>query len=174
MTMTVFDLYVPRDDVLKGAITESDFAADLSQVIRGKDGPAEYRLPEKFFANTYPTRGLKNLLANVCARLSGTGGEVAAIFRLDTTYGGGKTHALIALLHAARGMQGVANVSEFIGAKLIPKRKVRIAAFDGENADPANGRHMGEDVYARTPWGEIAYALAGWAVGARGRPEHGA
>src|SRR5205823_7985546 len=39
--------------------------------------------------------------------------------------------------------------------------KVRIAAFDGENADPANGRHMGEDVYARTPWGEIAYALAG-------------
>ena len=158
---TIFDLCTPREDVLKGAITESDFAADLSQVIRGKDGPAEYLVPAKFFANTYPTRGLKNLLANVCARLSGKGGEVAAIFRLDTTYGGGKTHALIALLHAARGMEGVTNVAEFIDAKLIPKRKVRIAAFDGENADPANGRHMGDDVYARTPWGEIAYALAG-------------
>jgi hypothetical protein len=158
---TIFELCTPRDDVLKGAITESDFAADLSQVIRGKDGPDEYRLPDKFFANTYPTRGLKNLLANVCGRLSGTGGEVAAIFRLDTTYGGGKTHALIALLHAARGMAGVTNVSEFIDAKLIPKGKVRIAAFDGENADPANGRHMGDDVYARTPWGEIAFALAG-------------
>ena len=82
MTMTVFDLCVPREDVLKGAITEADFAADLSQVIRGKDGPAQYLLPEQFFTNTYPTRGLKNLLANVCARLSGVGGEVAAIFRL--------------------------------------------------------------------------------------------
>jgi len=158
---TIFDLCTPRDDVLKGAVTEADFAADLSQVIRGKDGPAGYRDPAKFFANTYPTRGLKNLLANVCRRLSGTGGEVAAIFRLDTTYGGGKTHALIALLHAARGMQGVDNPAEFIDSKLLPKGKVRVAAFDGENADPANGRHMGEDVYARTPWGEIAYALAG-------------
>ncbi len=158
---TIFELCTPREDVLKGAITESDFAADLSQVIRGKEGPAEYRVPAKFFANTYPTRGLKNLLRNVCARLSGAGGEVASIFRLDTTYGGGKTHALIALLHAARGMVGVTNVAEFIDAKLIPKGNVRVAAFDGENADPANGRHMGDDVYARTPWGEIAYALAG-------------
>jgi Protein of unknown function (DUF499) len=158
---TIFELCTPRDDVLKGAITESDFAADLSQVIRGKDGPDEYRSPAKFFANTYPTRGLKNLLANVCARLSGVGGEVASIFRLDTTYGGGKTHALIALLHAARGMHGVTNVAEFIDPKLIPKGKVRIAAFDGENADPANGRLMGDGVYARTPWGEIAFALAG-------------
>lgn len=158
---TIFELCTPREDVLRGAITESDFAADLSQVIRGKEGPVEYRVPASFFANTYPTRGLKNLLRNVCARLSGAGGEVASIFRLDTTYGGGKTHALIALLHAARGMAGVTNVGEFIDAKLIPKGKVRVAAFDGENADPANGRHMGDDMYARTPWGEIAYALAG-------------
>src|SRR5689334_8759673 len=85
VTTSIFDICKPRDDVLKGAITEADFAADLSQVVRGKDGPDEYRLPGKFFANTYPTRGLKNLLANVCARLSGAGGEVAAIFRLDTT-----------------------------------------------------------------------------------------
>lgn len=158
---TIFELCTPREDVLKGAITEADFAADLSQVVRDKGGPDEYRVPAKFFANTYPTKGLKSLLANVCARLSGAGGEVASIFRLDTTYGGGKTHALIALLHAARGMEGVTNVAEFIDAKLIPKGHVRVAAFDGENADPANGRHMGDGVYAKTPWGEIAYSLAG-------------
>jgi hypothetical protein len=159
---TIFDICVPRDDVLKGAISEADFAADLAQVIRGsKEAPEEYRVASKFFANTYPTRGLKSLLANVCARLSGAGGEVASIFRLDTTYGGGKTHGLIALTHAARGMEGVTNIAEFIDPALVPKGKVRIAAFDGENADPANGRHMGEDVYAKTPWGEIAYALAG-------------
>ena len=42
---TIFDLCKPREDVLKGAITESDFAADLSQVIRGKGGPDEYQVP---------------------------------------------------------------------------------------------------------------------------------
>jgi hypothetical protein len=74
----------------------------------------EYQKPDKFFDNTYPTRGLQNLLANVCARLSGAGTEAAAIFRLDTSYGGGKTHGLIALVHAANSMKGVSNVSEFI------------------------------------------------------------
>ncbi len=68
------------------------------------------------------------------------GGGAASIFRLDTNYGGGKTHALIALTHAARGMPGVQNVDEFIDPDLLPATEVRIAAFDGENADPANGR----------------------------------
>ena len=112
-------------------------------------------------SNTYPTRGLKNLLANVSRRLTGTGGEVASIFRLDTSYGGGKTHGLIALCHAARGMEGVPNISEFIDPSLLPACHVRIAAFDGENADPANGRSMGDGVLAYTPWGEISCALAG-------------
>jgi hypothetical protein len=160
MLPTIFDLCQPRDDVLKGALTEADFAADLAQVLRG-EGPKEYRQADLFFANTYPTRGLKNLLANVCARLSGGGGEVAAIFRLDTSYGGGKTHGLIALTHAARGMKGVANIEEFVDPALVPPSHVRVAAFDGENADPANGRAMGEGILAFTPWGEIAYALAG-------------
>jgi hypothetical protein len=145
--------------VLKG-ITDADFAADLAKVIRGV-APEEYLTAHKFFANTYPTRGLQNLLTNVCARLCGTGGEAAAIFRLDTSYGGGKTHGLIALAHAAAGMKGVVNVAEFVDPSLVPTVKVRVAAFDGENADPANGRSMGEGVLAHTPWGEIAYALAG-------------
>ncbi len=157
---TIFETCHPREDVLKGAITESDFAADLAQVITGK-GSAEYLDPVRFFANTYPTRGLKNLLANVCRRLTGAGGEVAAIFRLDTSYGGGKTHGLIALTHAARGMKGVSNIPEFVDPSLLPEGAVRIAAFDGENADPANGRTMGDGILAYTPWGEIAYALAG-------------
>ena len=58
-------------------------------MVVGKGSP-EYRDPVRFFADTYPTRGLKSLLGNVCRRLAGAGGEVAAIFRLDTSYGGGK------------------------------------------------------------------------------------
>ena len=157
---TIFDICQPREDVLAGRVADADFAADLASVIAGT-ASAEYSDPARFFANTYPTRGLRDLLANVCARLRGTEEGAATIFRLDTTYGGGKTHGLIALLHAARGMQGVADAGEFVDPHLLPSGAVRIAAFDGENADPANGRDMGEGVLAYTPWGELAYALAG-------------
>jgi hypothetical protein len=133
---TIFEICEPRADVIRGTIQESDFAADLKQVITG-EASEETRNPTLSFANTHPTQGLKNLLLNVCRRLSGHGGEVSSIFRLHTQYGGGKTHALIALTHAANGMQGAGTVSEFLDPALVPRHRVRIAAFDGENADPA-------------------------------------
>ena len=155
---TLFEICSPRPDILKGDIRESDFAADLAQVINGT-APPEYTLPNKFFANTHPTQGLKALLKTVCQRLQGVGGS--AVLRLDTQYGGGKTHSLIALTHAAQGMQGVENIQEFIDHELVPTTTVRLAAFDGENADPVNGRPLGDGLRAYTPWGELAYGLAG-------------
>ena len=157
---TIFQSCRPRADILAGTVTEADFAADLAQVIVGR-GTDDYADPARFFANTYPTRGLRNLLANVCARLSGTGGEAASIFRLDTSYGGGKSHGLIALCHAARNGADVANMAEFVDPALLPRGRLRVAAFDGENADPANGRRMDAGHLAFTPWGEVASALAG-------------
>jgi len=65
---TIFDLCEPRRDVVKGDIVQSDFAADLAQVIKGT-ASGEYLKPELFFGTTYPTRGLKSLLANVCSDL---------------------------------------------------------------------------------------------------------
>ena len=159
-TPTIFDLCRPRADILQGSVAEADFAADLAQVLTGT-APADYGDAARFFANTFPTRGLRNLLANVCRRLSGTGEEAASVFRLDTSYGGGKTHGLIALAHAARGMKGVARPEEFVDPELLPRGPVRVAAFDGENADPASGRSLEAGLRAHTPWGELAYALAG-------------
>lgn len=156
----VFETCLPREDVLNGSIADADFAADLAKVIRGIASD-DYQKPDRFFANTYPTAGLRNLLRNVLGRLTGDTGAAAAIFRLDTSYGGGKTHGLIALTHAANGMKGVANVSEFVDPKFVPSGKIRIAAFDGENADPANGRKMDDGILAHTPWGELACSLAG-------------
>ena len=129
--------------MLSGAVADADFAADLASVVAGR-ASAEYLDPVRFFADTYPTRGLKNLLANVCRRLTGAGGEVAAIFRLDTSLRRRQepTH-WIALAHAAQGLEGVPNISEFVDPSLLPRGRVRIAAFDGENADPANGRGDG-------------------------------
>jgi hypothetical protein len=155
---TVFEICTPRPDILRGNIRESDFAADLAQVINGK-APPEYAQANLFFANTHPTNGLKLLLKTVCQRLQGGGGS--AVLRLDTQYGGGKTHGLIALTHAAQGMQGVENIQEFINPALVPTTRVRLASFDGENADPLNGRPLGDGLRAYTPWGELAYGLDG-------------
>jgi hypothetical protein len=149
---TIFDLCEPRRDVLQGTISESDFAADLAQVLRG-DAPKEYLDPVRFFANTHPTRGLQDLLRNVCLRLTGNPHQVASIFRLDTNYGGGKTHALIALTHAINGMAGVPNADEFLDPAFLPRARVRIAAFDGENADPLNGRPLASDLCGLLPLG---------------------
>ena len=157
---TLFDACRPRPDVLAGAVADADFAADLAQVLTGR-ASAAYGDPARFFANTWPTRGLKRLLANVCRRLSGAGGGVGPIFRLDTAYGGGKTHGLIALAHAARGLRDAPDAAEFVAPALWPAAPARVAAFDGENADPANGRALDGDLLAWTPWGEIAWALGG-------------
>ena len=158
-TPTVFDLCQPRKEVLAGRVSDDQFAADLAAVLdEKKTAPANYRDPARFFENTYPTRGLKSLLDSVCGRLSGAAGDAPPIFRLDTSYGGGKTHGLIALAHAARAPSEVPE--DFLPPALRPKKTVRVAAFDGENADPANGRALG-GVRPKTPWGEIAVQLAG-------------
>jgi hypothetical protein len=157
---SLFDICQPREDVLSGRVRESEFAADLAAVLRG-DAPPEYQDAAAFFANTYPTEGLRSLVGNVFQRLSGRGGEASAIFRLDTQYGGGKTHSLIALAHVARSGQSVPNIAEFLAPDLVPGGSVRVAAFDGENASPTDGRLMGDGIRAFTPWGELAYALAG-------------
>ena len=156
---SLFEICTPRDDVLSGSVQEADFAADLAMVLRG-EAPKVYGDAGTFFANTHPTSGLTRLIDNVCRKLGARGGA-PAVYRLDTQYGGGKTHALIALSHLAGGMKGVANVAEFVDPTLLPTTPVRIGAFDGENADPANGRVMKEGIRAFTPWGELAVALRG-------------
>lgn len=160
MLDNLFAICIPRADVMQGAVKESDFAADLSQVLRG-DAPDEYKKPQFFFSNTFPTKGLKNALKLVALRVLGRPEQVGAIFRLDTQFGGGKTHTLIGLAHAMNGLNGVPNADEFLEPALRPTTPIRIAAFDGENADPANGRRLSDGIRAFSPWGELAYALAG-------------
>ena len=57
---TIYELCRPRADVLEGRIRDEDFAADLSQVLKGT-APELYKNPAVFFANTHPTRGLRDL-----------------------------------------------------------------------------------------------------------------
>lgn len=155
---TIFENCEPRQDILNGTMSEAEFAARLGPVLLGQ-GPADYVDARRFFANTYPTAGLKELLGQVLGRLSGLGSS-SAVFRLDTSFGGGKTHGLIALIHGAREGASVPNMSEFVSLPTMPTG-TSVAAFDGEASDPSNGRTMGDGIRAFTPWGEIAYQIGG-------------
>lgn len=157
---TIFSTCRPRADVEAGSIRDDEFMADLSRVVN-RTAPEDYLNPAAFFAKSYPTRGMKELLKAVCLRLSGKGGEVSSIIRLGTQYGGGKTHGLIALVHAVRGARDVPNLANFVDPAILPSGPVRIAALDGENADPANGLTLEPGLLARSLWGEMAYRLAG-------------
>ena len=162
---SIYELCRPRADVLEGRIRDEDFAADLSQVLKGT-APELYKNPVVFFANTHPTRGLRDLFLAVVDRLTSSGSQLGSILRLDTSYGGGKTHALIGLNHILTAADQIPNLEEFIDPARLPSQKVTVAAFDGENADPMNGRRMdcqgqGGDILAFTPWGELAVQLAG-------------
>lgn len=142
----------PHPDIRQGRLDESVFAADLSDVLADR-GPLEYRDATTFFRKTYPTQGLRNLLSAVLSRLAGQGiGE--AVIQIQTPFGGGKTHSLIALYHLFRhrqelaGSEAVAEVLRQAGASAVPQ--ARVVAFVGTAADPLRGR---------TPWGELAHQL---------------
>ena len=95
--MTPFHtIAVPHRDILEGRLTLDVFAADLWEVFRGA-APDEYKDPTQFFEKTYQTDGLKNLLSIVEGRLKGQGGD--PVIQIQTPFGGGKTHALIAMYH---------------------------------------------------------------------------
>lgn len=157
-SITIFDSCQPRQDILSGTMSEAEFAARLGPVLLGQ-GPADYADASRFFAKTYPTTGLKELLGQVLGRLSGHSSS-PAVFRLDTSFGGGKTHSLIALIHGAREGASVPNMDEFVSLPSLPIG-TSVAAFDGEASDPSNGRTMGDGIRAFTPWGEIAYQIGG-------------
>ena len=106
----------PHRDILEGRLTMDVFAADLWNVFKGR-GPEEYKDPTVFFRKTEMTQGLKNLLAVVEKRLRGKGGD--PVIQLQTPFGGGKTHALIALYHKAKEWK--ANVVVIDGLALDPK-----------------------------------------------------
>lgn len=92
----------PHRDILRGHFTANTYAAKLGQVVK-KKGPLEYRNSRQFFEKTYLTDGLKGLLSGVEGRLKGRERQNQdPIIQLQTPFGGGKTHTLIALYHKAK------------------------------------------------------------------------
>lgn len=145
----------PHRDILENRFDESVFAADLSNVVN-KTGPIEYQDPIVFFRRTYLTQGLINLMAAVLSRLAGLGrGE--AVIQIQTPFGGGKTHALIALYHLFTSPEVLASsdalavVLNKAGVEQVPK--ARVVAFVGTAPDT---------VQSKTLWGFLAEALGNY------------
>lgn len=104
---------IPDKDILEGRLTMDVFAADLWEVFKGR-AKEEYQDPTIFFRKTYTTCGLKTLLDIAEKRLKGEGGD--PIIQIQTPFGGGKTHSLIALYHKAKELG--ANIIVLSGDKL--------------------------------------------------------
>jgi hypothetical protein len=160
---TVYDLCIPRKEVLEGELREDIFAARLKDVM---DGKAEYVYgdPDVFFDNTYPTAGLKTLLSDAMGRLTGNAVGKNAIIRLETAFGGGKTHNLIALYHCVNGNAKDNDIQELIGKEnQVPKPgEIKIAGVVGSDLDPTYGiSHPEDNLKTFTLWGELAYQLGG-------------
>jgi predicted AAA+ superfamily ATPase len=155
------EIAVPHQDVLKGTFQESEFAADISQVHQGKATP-EYQDPAQFFARTYITEGMALLLDSVVKRLSGQGGD--PVVQLQTAFGGGKTHTMLAVYHLAKGerpvgeLNGVSVIVDAAGITELPK--ARIAVIDGINFSVSEPKVHG-DIRCHTLWGELAWQLGG-------------
>jgi len=138
MLSSIFSNCVPREEVLEGNLSEEIFAAKLKQVVDG-NAPKVYQDPQTFFANTFPTNGLKTLITEVFGRLTGrdTGSPV---IRLETSFGGGKTHDEIAIWHIAKNGRCISGLERFVSdLTIIPDRPIQVAAIACQDLDPVNG-----------------------------------
>ena len=158
-------------DVVGESFSEDVFALDLgplSDCLIGKSVgtpakglpsvPAVYRDPENFFRSSYLTSGLRSLLQDALSRLEGGNGN--RVLKLITPFGGGKSHTLAALLHAARSRASLNSIPEAAG--LPDPGHVRVAVFDGQFFDAVKGKVIpGTNLRAHTMWGWLAWSLGG-------------
>ncbi len=154
------DIATPHDDVLSGNFLQSEFAADLMQVVRGKGIP-EYQDAGIFYQRTYITEGMHELLEMVTKRVAGKGGD--PVVQLQTGFGGGKTHSLLAIYHLlkatdAKQLNGISNVLQKNDIEQLPQ--TNIVVLDGNSLSPSEPRKYG-NIAVNTLCGELAYRLGG-------------
>ncbi|MFQ3591505.1 MAG: Swt1 family HEPN domain-containing protein, partial [Chloracidobacterium sp.] len=155
------EVITPHPDVSGGRYQQAEFAADLWQVYLG-EGSDEYRDPVEFFRRTYLTESLQRLLVSAIERLSGRGGD--PVVQLQTNFGGGKTHSMLALYHLVGGtpptaLPGIDKVMQTAGVTTLPS--ARRVVLVGNKISPGNPSVKPDGAVVRTLWGELAWQLGG-------------
>jgi predicted AAA+ superfamily ATPase len=153
------EIVTPHKDVASGLYQQAEFAADLWQV-HLKEGGDEYKNPVEFFRRTYLTESLKNMLVGGVRRLTSGGGD--PVVQLQTNFGGGKTHSMLALYHLFSGiapseLAGVDAVMQEAGTKKLPT--ARRVVLVGNKISPGNPTTKPDGTVVRTLWGELAWQL---------------
>jgi hypothetical protein len=159
------EVALPHPDVLANRFKEAEFAADLFAVDSG-NAEGDYATSRGFFGITFLTEGLKRVLTSALQRMSGQGGD--PVIGLQTAFGGGKTHTLLALYHLARHLKeggdpadlpGLAPVVASLGN--ISWRKPELAAFIGSSKGTDVSLTLKDGPRLRTLWGYLAWRVAG-------------
>lgn len=151
----------PHQDVATGDFQQAEFAADLAKVHSGS-APVEYRDPRQFFSRTYLTDGLSALLIGAAKRLSGSGGD--PVVELQTNFGGGKTHSMLALYHMAgpTAVQDLSGLDRLLDEHgLSVPQAVNRAVLVGTSRGPQDVLNAEGGRKIRTTWGELAWQLGG-------------
>ena len=155
------EIAVPHKDVLEGTFQQSEFAADITAVNTGK-ASREYQDAIAFFERTFITEGMGLLLTQVAQRLAGKGGE--PVVQLQTAFGGGKTHTMLAVYHLATrkaALSDLAGVPALIDrAGLMDVPQARVAVLDGTAHGPSQPWKRGKQAI-KSLWGELAWQLGG-------------
>jgi len=155
------EVVTPHKDVASGRYQQAEFAADLWQVHLG-EGTAEYKNPIEFFRRTYLTESLKGMLVGAVRRLAGEGGD--PVVQLQTNFGGGKTHSMLALYHLFSGtapneLVGIHDIMQESGVKNLTTAKCVVLV--GNKISPGNPTTKPNGTVVRTLWGELAWQLGG-------------
>ncbi len=155
------EVITPHKDVLSETFEQAEFAVDLKAVHRGS-AKREYLDASDFFERTFVTEGMRQLLSQVLRRLAGKGGE--PVIQLQTAFGGGKTHTMLAVYHIARyqgalsNLSGLSEVVQEANVKQIPT--TRVVVIDGNEYAPNQPwKPKGSPTRVRTLWGELAWQL---------------
>ena len=153
------EIVTPHPDVLEGTFQQSEFAVDITAVHTGS-ATKEYQDAVAFYRRTFITEGMRLLLTSVAKRLNGKGGD--PVIQLQTAFGGGKTHTMLAVYHLAchngqlSALAGVSSLLDAAGVMDIPK--ARVAVLDGTLHAPGQAwKHDQQTI--NTLWGELAWQL---------------
>ncbi len=160
------DVATPHKDVQSGTFRMAEFAANLGHVHAGR-ASAEYADGREFYARTFLTAGLRRLLLDALGRLGGKGGE--PVVNLQTNFGGGKTHSMLALYHLVTAkdpaaLPGMSDLMAEAGVAKLPHTGV--AVLVGTEMEPAQPNRKPDGTVTRTLWGELAWQLGNTKSGA--------
>jgi predicted AAA+ superfamily ATPase len=151
----------PHDDVATGNFSASEFAADLHVVAKG-EGSEEYVDSVQFFRRTYLTDGLRELLDRAVRRMTGDA-NASPVVNLQTNFGGGKTHSMLALWHLLSGASVDSlpqEVQDLVGDRTL-SAGIRRVALVGTHLSPGARSEKPDGTVVSTLWGELAWQLGG-------------